>query len=219
MTPRSTDYQARKDRVLTVVVGQYINNVTPISSQLLVKKYFSDTEKKGDSVFVLEGEKVPGDLFLKHKKHVSTVIIVIFSAWLLFFSFLQMKKVAKNISLKYNSYVVKKEETRNKAKEKSLASKETPKVKTKDTKKKEGFELEVSAQLATWIEVISDGELLFRGILERKQKDTWRAKKEIKLQLGNAGGVKMKFNEKDLAFSGRKGEKRTLVITKDGIKK
>ena len=42
MTPRSTDYQARKDRVLTVVVGQYINNVTPISSQLLVKKYFSE---------------------------------------------------------------------------------------------------------------------------------------------------------------------------------
>jgi len=40
MTPRKTDYRARKDRVLAIVVDQYTQRITPVSSAYLVKEYF-----------------------------------------------------------------------------------------------------------------------------------------------------------------------------------
>jgi len=42
MTPRQTDYQARKDRVLAIVVDEYVENIAPIGSSLIVKRYHLD---------------------------------------------------------------------------------------------------------------------------------------------------------------------------------
>lgn len=42
MTPRHTDYQERKDRVLAIVVDEYVKNVTPVGSQLIVEHYHLD---------------------------------------------------------------------------------------------------------------------------------------------------------------------------------
>ena len=37
MTARQSDYQARKDRILTIVVDEYVRSVTPVSSGLLAQ--------------------------------------------------------------------------------------------------------------------------------------------------------------------------------------
>ncbi|HOW35752.1 MAG TPA: hypothetical protein PL155_05000 [Candidatus Omnitrophota bacterium] len=42
MTPRKNDSQARKDRVLAIVVDQYIKNVTPVGSSFIVQEYHLD---------------------------------------------------------------------------------------------------------------------------------------------------------------------------------
>ncbi|MFH1360980.1 MAG: hypothetical protein ABIJ41_08145 [Candidatus Omnitrophota bacterium] len=42
MTPRKTDYQARKDKILSIVVDEYAKNVTPVSSGFIVKRHFYD---------------------------------------------------------------------------------------------------------------------------------------------------------------------------------
>lgn len=42
MTPRRTDNQKRKEHVLGIVVGEYIHNVSPVSSGLIMKKYRID---------------------------------------------------------------------------------------------------------------------------------------------------------------------------------
>lgn len=42
MTARQADYQARKDRVLAIVVDEYVRSVTPISSNLIVQGYALD---------------------------------------------------------------------------------------------------------------------------------------------------------------------------------
>ena len=42
MTARQSDYQARKDRVLAIVVDEYIKNVSPVSSSLIVQEHHLD---------------------------------------------------------------------------------------------------------------------------------------------------------------------------------
>ncbi len=42
MTSRQTDYQARKDRVLAIVVDEYIKNVSPVGSSFIVNEYHLD---------------------------------------------------------------------------------------------------------------------------------------------------------------------------------
>ena len=42
MTPRHPDFQARKDRILTITVEQYIETVSPVSSNLIVQAFSLD---------------------------------------------------------------------------------------------------------------------------------------------------------------------------------
>lgn len=39
MTPRNTNFQARKDRILAITVGQYIATVSPVSSHLITQTF------------------------------------------------------------------------------------------------------------------------------------------------------------------------------------
>ena len=66
--------------------------------------------------------------------------------------------------------------------------------------------------------MVGDGEILFQGIFKRGTSDVWQAEEEIDLELGNAGGVTLKLNEEDIGVPGKKGEKKEVIITKDGIK-
>jgi hypothetical protein len=59
---------------------------------------------------------------------------------------------------------------------------------------------------------------VFTGSFKKGSNDTWKAKKEIKLEAGNSGVVKININGKPADFSGKKGEKKEITITKDGIK-
>lgn len=42
MTPRRTDFQARKEKILTIVVDRYVQRITPVSSQCIVEEYGLD---------------------------------------------------------------------------------------------------------------------------------------------------------------------------------
>ena len=70
----------------------------------------------------------------------------------------------------------------------------------------------------TWLQIIVDGNIVFTGLFKKGSRDTWKAKKEIKLEAGNSGVIKMSVNGKPASFSGKKGEKKEIIITKDGIK-
>ena len=82
----------------------------------------------------------------------------------------------------------------------------------------DNIEIEVSASDNTWIQVIGDGELMFTGAVKKGAKETWKAKKEIKLEAGDSGVIKINVNGKSASFSGKRGEKKEIIITKDGIK-
>lgn len=193
------------------------------SEEKVVKEYLSGAPEKDTPTLVIKGEKLPGEWFIKYKKYIGAGILVIFSIWVLFFGFLQMKKFVSLFLVKHKTQVTKKqltkkEEPKEVMKGASLPSKKPSEPSPVTKKKEEALELEVLASYNTWIQVLSDGELLFRGILRKGTKDIWRAKKEIDLELGNAGGVTLKLNGRSLGSPGKRGKKRKVVITKDGIK-
>lgn len=193
-----------------------------------VKEYLAGSEKKKEEPrLLLDNEQVPGDRILKYRKKAAIILLAIFGIWMMGLGILQVKKFVSNSASKYKAYVADKKEAKKEQAVKEQAVKIVPpreaaKKKVQDAakavpEKTEGIELEISARASTLIEVVSDDDLLFKGILKKGSSDTWRAKKEINLEIGNAGGVTLKLNGKDLGYAGKKGKKKTIVVTKDGV--
>lgn len=66
-----------------------------------------------------------------------------------------------------------------------------------------------------WLQVIIDGETAFEGQLPPKDIKEWKGQKEVTLRLGNAGGVQVKYNGKDLGMLGAQGEVIQKTFTPD----
>lgn len=178
-----------------------------------VKEYLSGSDKKDTPQLVLKGEKVPGDWFLKYRKYIGITIIAFFGIYMLGLGFIQVKKLASYVSERHRARVSEKAEA------KARAPKPKPKPPAPSTiSETDGVRLEILAHSNTWIQVVGDGEILFRGVLRKRAKDVWQAEKKINLELGDAGGVTMKLNGKDIGSPGKRGEKKVIVVTKDGIK-
>lgn len=66
--------------------------------------------------------------------------------------------------------------------------------------------LTIKAQETVWVQVSIDAEEPFDVILKEGETITWRAAEEFALVVGNAGGVVMTFNGKELPPLGASGE-------------
>jgi cytoskeletal protein RodZ len=65
----------------------------------------------------------------------------------------------------------------------------------------------IRAKLTTWINVRdSKGKQLFSGLLRRGDVKEWTARKKIRVVLGNAGGVALTVNGKNLGSPGTTGQ-------------
>jgi len=64
----------------------------------------------------------------------------------------------------------------------------------------------------TWISVIVDGKEKKEFMLNPKDVLVLNAKEGFDLLIGNAGGIKLFLNGKDLGFSGKSGEVKRLKI-------
>lgn len=59
----------------------------------------------------------------------------------------------------------------------------------------------------TWVSVHDDdGKQLFEGLVDADAAKSWKAKKKLRLILGNAGGVKLKVNGKKVGKPGSEGD-------------
>jgi cytoskeletal protein RodZ len=67
--------------------------------------------------------------------------------------------------------------------------------------------LQVKANKPSWLEV-SDGKgkQMFRGTLPAGRTSTWKAHKEMRVTIGNAGGVDLQVNGKHVGVPGKIGE-------------
>jgi cytoskeletal protein RodZ len=69
-----------------------------------------------------------------------------------------------------------------------------------------------------WIRAVADGERVLEGVYRAGGRlDPIEANKEVALKVGNAGGVSLALNGKDLGLIGPRGHVRTLVVTPQGM--
>ncbi|MEW6409375.1 MAG: RodZ domain-containing protein, partial [Nitrospirota bacterium] len=73
----------------------------------------------------------------------------------------------------------------------------------------------ISAIEDTWIAATIDGVEKKDVLLRSGDRVIWNAKKDFVLIIGNAGGVKITFNGKEIGTLGKSGEVRKLVLPKD----
>lgn len=180
-----------------------------------VKEFLAKRETRDFSNLAVRRQSRPaGSWFIKHKKQIGIVVLAVLGIYILASASGQVKKMAGNFLARHKSKLVAKQEPVEKQEKPPQ-----PKPSKEIAKKEEGVRLEITAIYNSWIRVLSDGDMLFTGTLKKGTADAWEAEKEIKLELGNAGGVTLKVNGKNLGSPGKRGEKASLVITGEGIKR
>ncbi|MCB1018556.1 MAG: DUF4115 domain-containing protein [Acidobacteria bacterium] len=80
------------------------------------------------------------------------------------------------------------------------------------------IELEIEITDTVWIRAIADGEQVLEGIFRAGgHLDPIQADKEVTLKVGNAGGVSLALNGRELGVVGPMGHVRSLMVTPSGM--
>jgi len=78
--------------------------------------------------------------------------------------------------------------------------------------------LTMTAQQDCWVEVRADGETLANRVLAEGESETFEARGEIVLSVGNAGGLSIRVNDRPALPLGRSGEvRKNIVITRQNL--
>lgn len=77
------------------------------------------------------------------------------------------------------------------------------------------IELSLQAIEATWLSVALDGKPVFSGLLQPNEVKTVDGQEMARLRLGNAGGVQVRWNGREVGPFGARGQVRTVVFTRD----
>ncbi len=78
--------------------------------------------------------------------------------------------------------------------------------------------LDIHARENCFIQVKSDGRVMFQNILKKGRFESWQAKDKIEISLGNAGVVELEVNGKRMSGLGRRGQAlKNILITKEGL--
>lgn len=87
-----------------------------------------------------------------------------------------------------------------------------------ETKTPAIIKLSILAREDCWIQLKTDGRIVFQRILKKGRVESWQAKDKIEFSLGNAGGVDLEVNGKFISKLGRRGQVlKNILITKEGI--
>jgi cytoskeletal protein RodZ len=77
--------------------------------------------------------------------------------------------------------------------------------------------LEFTATEPTWIRILADGSPPFEEILQPGVTRRFTANNSIDVVIGNAGGVSLRVNDRDLGSIGRPGQVRSFVLTPGNV--
>lgn len=82
----------------------------------------------------------------------------------------------------------------------------------------DSLSLSVQNSGQVWVKVLCDGKIKQQGILKNSGEIKFKALKQFGISIGNAGLVKLFFNEKPVKNVGKLGEIRNITITPDTIR-
>lgn len=77
--------------------------------------------------------------------------------------------------------------------------------------------LNLKTKSDSWVSVKADGKLLLEGILQASTIRSFKAEKELVVKLGNASGVEVSYNGKNLPAFPNDAKTRTLTFSADGL--
>ncbi len=77
--------------------------------------------------------------------------------------------------------------------------------------------LTVRAKRDSWMQVKSDGKVIFENVLSQGKEEKWIAKEKIELWVGNAEGLELILNGNNLGSPGE-GVIKNILITREGMK-
>jgi cytoskeleton protein RodZ len=81
-----------------------------------------------------------------------------------------------------------------------------------------GLTLELRAQQMCWVEVFVDGRSVLNRVLSAGETTRLEATQEIRLSVGNAGGLALSVNNQPGLPLGRAGEvRKNIVITRENL--
>jgi cytoskeleton protein RodZ len=78
------------------------------------------------------------------------------------------------------------------------------------------IQLRVFAREDSWLSISADGKDLGQGILGAQKSRSIRAQKEVRIKVGNAGGIEISFNGEPVPLNGESKEVKQLVFTPSG---
>jgi transcriptional regulator with XRE-family HTH domain len=73
--------------------------------------------------------------------------------------------------------------------------------------------LNLSATEKTWLSITSEGKQIFSGILQPSETKTLTASDAAEMRIGNAGGVAVRMNGREIGPLGGRGEVRRVLFT------
>ncbi len=75
--------------------------------------------------------------------------------------------------------------------------------------------LRLSATEETWLSITSNGKRIFSGILRPSETKTLTGMEEARMRVGNAGGIDVRLNGREIGPLGERGQVRVIEFTPD----
>jgi cytoskeletal protein RodZ len=80
-----------------------------------------------------------------------------------------------------------------------------------------GVHVLITAQKSCWTRIAVDGKVVFMDILKKGETRDLTAISMVNVRAGNAGGLAINLNGKDIPPLGPEGQVRTAVLTREGV--
>jgi cytoskeletal protein RodZ len=82
----------------------------------------------------------------------------------------------------------------------------------------DGVRITLAATEDTWVSVSADGRNVFAGVIKGQESRNVEGKLNTRVLIGNAGGLQIEWNGRQLGSLGKKGEVRDVLFTRDSYK-
>jgi len=82
----------------------------------------------------------------------------------------------------------------------------------------DGVRITLAATEDTWVRVTADGKRVFDGVIKGQETRNIAGRENMRVLIGNAGGVQIEWNGRQLESLGKRGEVRDVLFTRDSYK-
>jgi len=79
------------------------------------------------------------------------------------------------------------------------------------------FSVRVNVREDSWLSISADGKTILQGTFVAPVQKSVKARSQVVVQTGNAGGVDFEFNGRSLPLPGKPGEVKTLIFGVEGL--